>query len=509
MRRFHPAVTLGVALMAAAAATRTEPAHAQTPAGMPSPSSRPSLEAPEAPEALSTVDPMAAARAPRHLLRNGQDYLNYGEYMRALALFREAEARQGELNPAEQQTLREAIETARQGLRTPEGTASAPSGRRPDDALRSHPGAIALAEPPAPEFGPDPGPVGSPDGVLLTGAVQDDGGMPMLAPPPPEALEAAPATLNASSPPALPVFGAAPAAPTVAPPVADEPRDAITLPPLPAGAAEALSRSPASGRPGSNSAPAPPAELPPLPPPVEELLVPIGPDAPSSPPSAPAPAPNASATFPSDRNGYRDLLSPEQREEILQIVRRQEEENRGLLPPPIDEDPMTGRYDDYEEDRLGGSGIELPRAPSPTEIRPIEAIPVPEDYVPLPPRVFSPSRKYWAAAATCHAPLYFQDAVLERYGQSVEQKVGPIGRFLSYPLDDPRQSRQRNQIAQPLFSAALFASQIVLWPYNAIMDPPSEAEYDLGYYRPGDRVPPDLIYLPVSGVGPPLRGMHY
>ena len=42
-----------------------------------------------------------------------------------------------------------------------------------------------------------------------------------------------------------------------------------------------------------------------------------------------------------------------------------------------------------------------------------------------------------------------------------------------------------------------------------IMDPPWEAEYDLGYYRPGDRVPTDVFYLPLTGVGPPLRGKNY
>ena len=34
-------------------------------------------------------------------------------------------------------------------------------------------------------------------------------------------------------------------------------------------------------------------------------------------------------------------------------------------------------------------------------------------------------------------------------------------------------------------------------------------EYDLGYFRPGDRVPTDTIYLPLTGVGPPLHGKRY
>jgi hypothetical protein len=134
---------------------------------------------------------------------------------------------------------------------------------------------------------------------------------------------------------------------------------------------------------------------------------------------------------------------------------------------------------------------------------------VPEEFVPLPKREWDPNRKYWAAAATCHMPLYFQDAALERYGYSMEQRFGTAGRFLSVPIDDPRQSKQRNQIIQPVFSIGLFAAQIALLPYNLVMDPPWEAEYDLGYYRPGDRVPTDVYYLPMTGVGPPLHGKNY
>jgi hypothetical protein len=106
-------------------------------------------------------------------------------------------------------------------------------------------------------------------------------------------------------------------------------------------------------------------------------------------------------------------------------------------------------------------------------------------------------------------PLYFQDPVLERYGHSVEQFVGPLGRYLTYPVDDPTQSTQRNQIVQPFFSAGLFALQIAAWPYNLIMDPPWEAQYDLGYYRPGDNIPNDTYWLPLHGYGPPLHGSNY
>ena len=62
----------------------------------------------------------------------------------------------------------------------------------------------------------------------------------------------------------------------------------------------------------------------------------------------------------------------------------------------------------------GSTRLDLPRAPSPTEARPLRRIPVPEDFVPLGAREWDPNRKFWAAAATCHMPLYFQDAALER-----------------------------------------------------------------------------------------------
>jgi hypothetical protein len=42
-----------------------------------------------------------------------------------------------------------------------------------------------------------------------------------------------------------------------------------------------------------------------------------------------------------------------------------------------------------------------------------------------------------------------------------------------------------------------------------IADPPWEAEYDLGYYRPGDRVPEDTVVVPWKGVGPLFKGNKY
>ncbi len=199
-------------------------------------------------------------------------------------------------------------------------------------------------------------------------------------------------------------------------------------------------------------------------------------------------------------------LRPELQREVDRIARLQEEElQRRAISPPQPAPPP----DSTSSDLRMQTQQDISRAPSPAEARPIKAIPVPEDWVPLGPRDWIPQRKYWAAAATCHLPLYFQDPVLERYGHSVEQFFGPYGRYLTYPVDDPTQSTQRNQILQPFFSAGLFGLQIIAWPYNLIMDPPWEAQYDLGYYRPGDQIPTDTYWLPLHGYGPPLHGSKY
>ena len=207
-----------------------------------------------------------------------------------------------------------------------------------------------------------------------------------------------------------------------------------------------------------------------------------------------------------DRPNSRSILRPDLKREVEMIARNQEAASRSQRT----NDRQPGApVDTSASDPRTQFQLDTSRAPSPAEARPIRAIPVPEDWVPLAPRNWSPQRKYWAAAATCHLPLYFQDPVLERYGHSVEQFVGPIGRFLTYPVDDPTQSVQRNQILQPFFSWGLFGLQIAAWPYNLIMDPPWETQYDLGYYRPGDNIPTDTYWLPLHGYGPPLHGSRY
>ena len=292
------------------------------------------------------------------------------------------------------------------------------------------------------------------------------------------------------------------------------------LPPLPEEAAP---------RPAASPTPDPVAEAPApvaVPAPAPEGP-PTDPQPPADAAAAPAPTPTASApgvlggsftddrfVIPRQRDGGPTRLRPEDERQISDAIARLEREEASRVEvqrggvsnqPAADVPPRAGSTSNLQTQ----TQYDIARAPSPAEARPIKAIPVPEDWVPLAPRNWTPQRKYWAAAATCHYTLYFQDPMLERYGHNVEQFFGPIGNYLSYPVNDPRQSTQRNQLIQPFFSMGLFAFQVGVWPYTAIMDPPWEAQYDLGYYRPGDVVPVNVIWIPLHGYGPPLHGSSY
>lgn len=71
----------------------------------------------------------------------------------------------------------------------------------------------------------------------------------------------------------------------------------------------------------------------------------------------------------------------------------------------------------------------------------------------------------WAAAATCHKPLYFEEVNVERYGHS----AGPL--------------------IQPISSGVHFFGNIAMLPYHMGLTPVNECVYPLGYYRPGDCAP--------------------
>ena len=242
-------------------------------------------------------------------------------------------------------------------------------------------------------------------------------------------------------------------------------------------------------------------------------------ETPAAPVAAPAargavmnPSTASSDFFVPQRENPPSTLRPDLQRQVEEIAHKQDEEDllKQNRPVPDVQPPTPGAADNITDLRTQTqTQVDISRAPSPAEARPIRAIPVPEDWVPLGRRQWSAQRKYWAAAATCHMPLYFQDPMLERYGHSVEQYFGPLGRYMAYPVDDHTQSTQRMQMIQPFFSVGRFAWQIATWPVALVLDPPWEAQYDLGYWRPGDRIPTDLFYLPLHGTGPPLVGRNY
>lgn len=80
-------------------------------------------------------------------------------------------------------------------------------------------------------------------------------------------------------------------------------------------------------------------------------------------------------------------------------------------------------------------------------------------------RSFTPTTVTWYASGLCHKPLYFEDIQLERYGHS----KGPI--------------------RQPVRSAARFLGQAALLPYQVALHPPTECQYSLGLFRPGNCAP--------------------
>jgi hypothetical protein len=72
--------------------------------------------------------------------------------------------------------------------------------------------------------------------------------------------------------------------------------------------------------------------------------------------------------------------------------------------------------------------------------------------------------KTWRSPNLKHKPLYFEDAALERQGQSLPKM-------------------------QPVLSAARFYSSVLLLPQKALVTPPTECVYPLGHGRPGDCAP--------------------
>ncbi|HMC12168.1 MAG TPA: hypothetical protein VKH44_12795, partial [Pirellulaceae bacterium] len=78
------------------------------------------------------------------------------------------------------------------------------------------------------------------------------------------------------------------------------------------------------------------------------------------------------------------------------------------------------------------------------------------------------------ASALCHKPLYFEEVQIERYGHT----AGPF--------------------RQPLISGAHFVLNLAMLPYHMGINPPTECQYALGYYRPGSCAPWMIPPFPLS-----------
>lgn len=83
------------------------------------------------------------------------------------------------------------------------------------------------------------------------------------------------------------------------------------------------------------------------------------------------------------------------------------------------------------------------------------------------PRSLGYTTVCWQAACIRYQPLYFEDVLLERNGQTA------------------------NQCFQPYFSAAHFFLSSALLPINMVQDHPKSCDYPLGYCLPG-KCPPLL-----------------
>jgi hypothetical protein len=143
---------------------------------------------------------------------------------------------------------------------------------------------------------------------------------------------------------------------------------------------------------------------------------------------------------------------------------------RGILRPITDISPFL----DYDPE--GGDACQY-LCPTPSGICDADA-----DYLcpaeePLPEsgsaeRYFAHMNYFWAASNVYYNPLYFEDPVLERYGQV-----------------------HLHDAVQPFYSVARFGGQLIGLPYQMALCPPHDRVYPLGYYRPGDPAP-RLIYQP-------------
>ena len=135
--------------------------------------------------------------------------------------------------------------------------------------------------------------------------------------------------------------------------------------------------------------------------------------------------------------------------------------------------PASPEGSTQERDSKSGVTVEeaLPWRPiMELDISPIDtAKRIPEDETrsigrvsnPQPMRSHPPALAVWEAPNIRYNPLYFEDVVLERYGQTYPRGI------------------------QPWASAFRFYVQGMALPYNATIDRPFSCESPLGYCRPG------------------------
>jgi hypothetical protein len=94
------------------------------------------------------------------------------------------------------------------------------------------------------------------------------------------------------------------------------------------------------------------------------------------------------------------------------------------------------------------------------------------DNSPVPPRDYPGLLAQWEPPNLYHQPLYFEDVALERYGHHYPPGI------------------------QSAVSLGRFGVQLVGFPYQAVIHPPTSHQYALGNYRPGECAPKLTYQIP-------------
>ncbi|MSR57127.1 MAG: hypothetical protein EXS05_05595 [Planctomycetaceae bacterium] len=137
--------------------------------------------------------------------------------------------------------------------------------------------------------------------------------------------------------------------------------------------------------------------------------------------------------------------------------------------------PRPGSPDCPDCDVLGPDGpvagrLSCPECPLEIDLR--DTARVVSSINDFPTRNFPHFDYCWEPTNMSAYPLYFEDFALERYGHT------------------------RHYLLQPPLSVGLFAAQFLGLPYQMAIDPPWCKRYALGYYRPGQYVPPRYYQVP-------------